>query len=638
MPESMEESEQNEDLRQSTAQQASQSKDQVAAAKLLKKRLASEQKFWSRFVSGEEKSLQLSRQEADVLGDPEIYMAPLIYRGDARKDVGYWILTIAQSIPTKPAVTEAVRAIAKYKGYTAAIIGSNLALTAGSSSDEFAELRREALVDGIEASPDALNYKAKGQQLIDKFMEKCKLFQTKPVVEFVESQRDSDSKGTAAAFAITLVDSFNDGRITEAFDVAKRVKLNNLGLVPWDYLVGAIDKGLAPIIKSPNTLIIAAAMVKFSKEAGKNLTPEELLPFLGTHYGLKEPISGRQISMLLYAENVAGVIDAANREPRSFVSEYSVSVEPVEKRYARRSQHIRAALIAVVGSKDKAKEAEAREIVSDIVGARRLDAARTEFRTRYKQVLPEILKELPDYRNAAKQLMRAIVRSRITESREAAGQADGNNGQSAIAEVFSKMSFAINGRFIIDLHKVRAFETKNPFEYDFDVQEACVYLPNSEHIINYANNSKCVLVKYEIVANNNLTQELGSAICYLDKGKFLVDSVEGHTAFADRDILQVVYTDLIERARRYGSDMLLFGQKGANETPKAFVSFLRTQKLPEVRVDLDLPKDKNELYLETKKGSLAFALRLEPRVGVPEGAIVPVLRTDQQKTLAVAVN
>ena len=46
---------------------------------------------------------------------------------------------------------------------------------------------------------------------------------------------------------------------------------------------------------------------------------------------------------------------------------------------------------------------------------------------------------------------------------------------------------------------------------------------------------------------------LGSAICYMEKDKFLVDSVEGHRTFRKPQIFNAVYQDLVDRAREKGA-------------------------------------------------------------------------------------
>ncbi len=449
-------------------------------------------------------------------------------------------------------------------------------------------------------------------------------------MQFISSKRNYDERTTAISLAIDAFAKFKDVRALEALRIARKIGLSNVGLVPYDYFFEAVDNGLGEAMKNSRSLTMITACIRFSKEAGKSLAPAELLPFLSSRYGLKEPVAPYQLQMLMAAENVSEVIRIANSEQRAFVTEYPVSVASVAERKEAREHHIRDAVIAIVGSKDRKKEADARSVVADIAGSGLLDKARNEFRLQYKQVLPEMLKHLPDYRGAAKLLLRTIIRAE--HSRTSGGdETEAPREPSAISRVLGKMAFAINGTFVIDLKAIRAFETKNPLEYDFRVQEACVYLPNSEHILNYANNDKCILVKYEAVGSVDPTQEIGSAICYLDRGRFLVDSIEGHTVFMDKEIFDVVYSDLVARARRYNSELLLFGEKGANEVPKAFVGYLRSQKLPEVRVDLDLPKNKDELYLETKKGSLAFALRLSGEKKEMQTAMLSVARASQQK-------
>jgi hypothetical protein len=125
---------------------------------------------------------------------------------------------------------------------------------------------------------------------------------------------------------------------------------------------------------------------------------------------------------------------------------------------------------------------------------------------------------------------------------------------------------------------------------------ACVYLPNGascEDILEYCRDDNFVLVRYDIG-----NQTLGSAICYMENGIFLVDSVEGHRRFRKPKIFEIVYNDLIERAKQKNAETIVFNKDALNKTPQAFIEYLSTKNIPEKRIKMGLDTDG---YLEAKE-------------------------------------
>jgi len=79
---------------------------------------------------------------------------------------------------------------------------------------------------------------------------------------------------------------------------------------------------------------------------------------------------------------------------------------------------------------------------------------------------------------------------------------------------------------------------------------------------------------------------------------FLVDSVEGHRRFRNDKIFEIVYNDLIERAREKGAEMIVFNIDVYNETSRKFIEYLSRKNLPKGRIKMRLDTD---AYLEAKK-------------------------------------
>jgi hypothetical protein len=74
----------------------------------------------------------------------------------------------------------------------------------------------------------------------------------------------------------------------------------------------------------------------------------------------------------------------------------------------------------------------------------------------------------------------------------------------------------------------------------------------------------------------------------MENGIFLVDSVEGHRTFRKPKIFEIVYTDLIERAKDKGASMVIFNKSASNKTSTEFLDYLKTKNLPEETVNMKL--------------------------------------------------
>jgi hypothetical protein len=223
-------------------------------------------------------------------------------------------------------------------------------------------------------------------------------------------------------------------------------------------------------------------------------------------------------------------------------------------------------IISIIGSRDKDKEKQAVNAISEIVGLKTINKARNEFYSKYKHLMKEII---PAFAQGNYEKACDILKKTENE---------------AIIDVINAANYKdvdiSSARFI------KAVESKNPLDYDNRVQMACVYLPDGascEDILEYCRDDRFVLVRYDIG-----NQTLGSAICYMENGIFLVDSVEGHRRFRKPKIFEIVYNDLIQRAKDKGARMVIFNKSALNKTPEEFLDYLKTKNLPEETVNMKL--------------------------------------------------
>ncbi len=594
--------------------------------------------FWSRFlidVDDEALDFLLDPEEMErtELLNPQVLAVPMKYKPKERDDVGYWLAYIARVARNPKMVIETARTLSNYRGYEAAEIASNLAITAKGTVMAQSLLKWESLTAGTHADIEAARYKEMKQRLLDDYLNKCEFFSSKQVINLISSERTRNGRIVAAQLANDIFHKFkNPEQKEEAIFTIENIGARRAVLVPQKYLFGAIRRGWAPKITDDKSLLVTAAVVKFlGNTHRKAVTSTDLFSLLRERYGLQESITFGQLRMLLHVRKTDEVAKLIATSAKSMEAEYPIATKTLRERKEMFNEYVRHAVTAVVGSKDKAREVNSVVVISGIVGSSLLDRARNEFRTEYRSILPKILEQLPDYREAAHVLAKAVDHAEL-KRREVNETKEGKKKRrSSISEVFNRLDFLTNKVYVTGLHGLVACETKNPLHFNNDIQKCCAYLPYRDNIVKYSSNDKCILVRYEALALNQKPLELGSAICYFDRGRFLVDSVEGADAFIDPDIFSAVFEDLKTRAAVHGAEVVLFGKNGANKVPKAFVSYLRSQGLPEERVDMALPKKRSELYLETKANSLVFALRLSGERKALQTAIVPALRPSQQK-------
>ena len=254
-------------------------------------------------------------------------------------------------------------------------------------------------------------------------------------------------------------------------------------------------------------------------------------------------------------------------------------------------------VISVVGSRDSVLEKEAIDYVSKIVGLKTIRRARDSFNSNYKSKLKETVEEIRnnDIDGAVKTLK--------------------DLNEKTIDDVLSVANYTkrgMSGRYLLS-----AVESNNPLDYNRKIQIACVYLPGEEeykagigrYIRNYYTKDRdkgFLLVRYDLNG-----KAIGSAICYIENNKFLVDSVEGHRTFRKAPIFDAVYKDLVYRAKSKGAKEIIFGTDGVNETARDFIRYLEESKdkygLRKEAINMKLNKN---AYIETSKEKLHYELYL----------------------------
>jgi hypothetical protein len=292
-------------------------------------------------------------------------------------------------------------------------------------------------------------------------------------------------------------------------------------------------------------------------------------------YGISKELDTEKMLMLFSVdeEKRRGLAGLINKSVERNRKEYSISAGGGSTMDVDRGRLPYLLLLAVTGSRDKLKEAEAIRLVAGIAGEKALNRARDSFRSSYKSKLPEIVSCVE----------KGEIDKAMTVLRET------NDGR--INGVLACMDGGKDG-FTGGDALLSAVESDDPLDYDSRVQIACVYLPREYGggIDKYCNDGRFTLVRYDVGG-----KALGSAICYMEDGTFLVDSVEGHRTFRKPKIFDAVYRDLVARAAEKKAKRIVFSEGGVNETPKKFIEYLGTLGLEKGKVKMALD---TEGYLE----------------------------------------
>ncbi|MDE1827876.1 MAG: hypothetical protein KGH65_01810 [Candidatus Micrarchaeota archaeon] len=338
-------------------------------------------------------------------------------------------------------------------------------------------------------------------------------------------------------------------------------------------------------------MMYAASGGAFLRPTEQNLKgyEKELLAHLKKKYGLEKELTMEEMGMLsgLGRNKIRKGIQIINESKDESVRRYSLDNQQLLMLDYTREQLSEYAAIALLGSRDAKKEAKAIQIFSEISGRDKLNQARNQLNTKYRELKASIFA-----------MAKASTSDALLYQRICAMLAGAKN--ELIGDVLEGIN--CNDLSVKNTGFVRAAESKNILDYDSRVQMACVFLPRSNDIYGYAADKEIVMVKYEIGE-----KRLGGAICSVTGGNFLVDSVEGHRFFRKSAVFEIVFNDLIERAKEKKVDRIVFGMDGNGETAKKFVEYIENKGLREMTIEFAI---KENVYLETEKGSRALAMEL----------------------------
>jgi len=354
--------------------------------------------------------------------------------------------------------------------------------------------------------------------------------------------------------------------VDRTIEMISKIGYGRINKDEMEYLIGVVQNDLQDIaggggagMEAVRTYMeLPKILPRPSRENVANYAraAEEVLEGIGLPRGIDI-----EFKLKILREMNLGDIKAAakmSREARSDnVKMYSVGGRESNEISYTKSEVLTSSTIAVIGSFDKSRDERATKVMSDLAGKETVARARLDFKTKHKNLLPSVV--------------RAYNGRHYTEALEILKSAREESISDVVSVVEGKEVEVRNPNVMV------AYETRDPLKFDSDLQNCCVYLPQSaddkKDVMKYCKNPKFTLVLYEIDGKG-----LGSAICYMDSGVFLVDSVEGNRKFRKEGVFKAVYQDLLWRANNKGANKLVFGGGDGlfNVTPKAFVEYLES--------------------------------------------------------------
>ncbi|MEM4773116.1 MAG: hypothetical protein QW648_03865, partial [Nanoarchaeales archaeon] len=386
----------------------------------------------------------------------------------------------------------------------------------------------------------------------------------------------------------------DSSKIIRIVEMLEKVGKNMFDILDYNEIYEVINLGLDNLIKNRRDFDAISLYIKTNKElplpTEKNIDSylDLALDYVKRKYGIEKNLNYNQLLVFFSTEEKIRkeVVNFVNNSKEINPKYYSISTKNKNDflNYSRNDLE-KYAIIAVIGSRNKDLEKEAVNVISSIVGEKTVNRARNEFYKNYKNLIKEIASAFNqgNYEKAINILKQT------------------NN--EAINDVINSVNYRdIN----INSNVIKAVESKNPLDYDNRVQMACVYLPYGMYIedgiLKYCKDNRIKLVRYDIG-----NQTLGSAICYLEDKKLLVDSVEGHRRFRKEEIFEIVYKDLIERAKEWGAEVVVFSKNALNETSKKFLEYLSSKNLEKKKVEMKL---NTSAYLEAKTPIRGYVVRV----------------------------
>ncbi len=545
--------------------------------------------------------------------------------GDTARDIAWGLSRVARNTEDKDAVIEAAKVISKYNEDTAQDIAWGLRYVASEDKNKIINAARimsldEILNAGIKTGFKELTQLAAYIEDKDAVIEVAKVISKyngngdtardiawglkniametedkDAVIEVAKviSKYNGDAARDIARGLKDIAMYGDEGSIRIACRIVDLVSADALDLLEAEDFVNIKKKKLEDLIDDKESFDAVAAYIKSGFELPApnkaNITSYKEIAsnYLSKKYGINKSLNTNQILMLFSVnkDKREGLSDLINDSSETNLKMYSISAEETKRLEVDNSRLPYLSIIAVTGSRDDDLDNEAYELLSKIVGEKAIRKARNEFKSHYRLKLPEIAAYLKEGEiDGAINSLKATKNESIEDVLECADYRDVG---------FTK------GKAVLS-----AVESNNPLDYDSRTQIACVYLPKSyDGIYNYCRdyyskdrNSGFTLVRYNIGE-----MALGSAICYIENDKFLVDSVEGHRTFRKPQIFQAVYQDLVDRAREKGAKRVIFSEEGINETPKKFIEFLEGLGL---KRDIVKMKLNTEGYLEAEKSGV----------------------------------
>ena len=476
------------------------------------------------------------------------------YGGAAVGEVASGLGEIAMGTKDKDTVIESTRMIGRYEGVTAMRVAWGLGKIAFNTKD------KDAVIEST--------------RMIGKY--------------------EGEAAGIVAwGLGKIAIDAGDKDAVRLACGIVNKVGKRALDLLNYNDIIVISRKGLDKLIDRKENFDAVAAYVKsgciLPLPTGENIKTYGKLAYryVSDTYGISKELGIEKMLMLfsIDEEKRKGLAELVNKSTERNRKEYSIS-DGGDKMDIDRSKLPYLLLLAVTGSRDKIKEEEAFRLASGIVGEKTVNRARNSFNSSYKSKLPEII----SYVNRD-EVDKAIMILRETKDE-------------SINDVLACMDYRDTG-FSGGNAVLSAVESNDPLDYDSGVQIACVYLPRYFHegIYDYCRDKRFTLVRYDVGGKT-----LGSAICYMDDGTFLVDSVEGHRTFRKPKIFDAVRRDLVERAKEKGAKRILFGEGGTNETPKKFMDCLGHIGLEKGKIKMKLD---TKGYLDAdKNGASGYVLRI----------------------------
>ncbi len=459
------------------------------------------------------------------------------YERNFAEGVAYWLGEIAMGTKDKDTVIESARMIGRYEGVTAMRVAYWLGEIAIGAKDKDTVIESARTIG--RCGGDA-------------------------------------AEGVAWGLGKIAIYTKDKDAVRAACGIVNKVGKQALELLDYKDITTISQKGLDKLIDQKEDFDAVFAYVKsgciLPLPTRENIKTYGKLAYryVSDTYGISKELGIEKMLMLFSVnkEKRKGLARLINKSTERNRKEYSIS-DGGDKMDIDRSKLPYLLLLAVTGSRDKLKEEEAFRLASGIVGEKAVNRARNSFNSSYKSKLPEIISYVN--RDEVDKAIN-ILKSTKDES---------------INDVLACMDYRDTG-FSGGNAMLSAVESNDPLDYDSRVQIACVYLPRSynEGIYEYCKDDRFTLVRYDIGGKT-----LGSAICYVGDGTFLVDSVEGHRTFRKPKIFDAVRRDLVERAKEKGAKRILFSEGGTNETPKEFMEYLG---------HLGLEKGKIKMKLDTK--------------------------------------